>query len=77
MDGIKAASLDVMPPADSGQRPANSAFHHPDTENFARKAQQDGVLVWGDNDRIRASAHLFTTEGDVDRFQDRLPHYLA
>jgi len=77
VDGMKAAGLDVMTPDDSGQRAANAAFHHPDTEKFVRKAQKDGVLVWGDNDRIRASAHLFTTEADVDRFLDRLPHYLA
>jgi selenocysteine lyase/cysteine desulfurase len=77
VDGMTAAGLNVMTPADPRQRAANAAFHYPDTESFVRKAQQDGVLVWGDNDRIRVSAHLFTTEADVDRFLDRLPNYLV
>jgi selenocysteine lyase/cysteine desulfurase len=42
-----------------------------------RKAEEDGILIWGDNGRIRASAHLFTTSEDIEVFLDRLPEYLA
>jgi selenocysteine lyase/cysteine desulfurase len=45
--------------------------------SFLRKADADGILVWGDNGRIRVSAHLFTTREDIELFLERLPGYLA
>lgn len=76
VDGFEATGLDLMTPRAPEARAANVAFHHPDTERFVHAAKQDGIHVWGDNDRIRASAHLFTTPADIERFLERLPHYL-
>jgi selenocysteine lyase/cysteine desulfurase len=69
--------LEVMTPAEPESRAGNAAFVRSDTGSFIRKAGEDGILVWGDNGRIRASAHLFTTREDIERFLDRLPGYLA
>lgn len=76
VDGFDAAGLDLMTPRAPAARAANVAFRHPDTERFVQEANRDGIHVWGDNERIRASAHLFTTPEDIDRFLERLPHYL-
>ena len=76
VEAMLAAGLEVMTPADPTQRAANAAFKWRDTSNFLDRAARDGVLVWGDNGRIRASAHLFTTEADIDRFSDGLPDYI-
>jgi selenocysteine lyase/cysteine desulfurase len=69
--------LEVMTPAEPESRAGNAAFARSDTRSFMRKASADGILVWGDNGRIRASAHLFTTREDIEFFLDRLPGYLA
>jgi len=77
VDGMAALGLDVMTPAEPDRRAGNAAFVHAGTEAIMRRAAADGVLVWGDNGRIRASAHLFTTAEDVAVVLDRLPAWLA
>ena len=75
--GMTKLGLEVMTPAAPESRAGNAAFARSDTSSFIRKASADGILVWGDNGRIRASAHLFTTPDDIEYFLDRLPGYLA
>ena len=75
--GMSDLGLDVMTPAGALNHAANAAFHWPDPEPVVARAAAEGILIWGDNDRIRASAHLFTTETDVERFLERLPALLA
>ena len=75
--GMTKLGLEVMTPAAPESRAGNAAFARSDTSSFLRKASADGILVWGDNGRIRASAHLFTTREDIEYFLDRLPGYLA
>ena len=75
--GMTALGLEVMTPTAPESRAGNAAFVRSDTRSFIRKADADGILVWGDNGRIRASAHLFTTREDIEHFLERLPGYLA
>jgi selenocysteine lyase/cysteine desulfurase len=77
VEGMAALGLDVMTPTDPASRAGNAAFARLDTGSFIQKAKQDGILIWGDNGRIRASAHLFTTREDIEFFLARLPGYLA
>jgi selenocysteine lyase/cysteine desulfurase len=77
LDGMAALGLEVMTPAEPARRGASAAFADPDADAIMRRAAADDVLVWGDNGRIRASAHLFTTDEDVAVFLDRLPAYLG
>ncbi|MHA1528695.1 MAG: aminotransferase class V-fold PLP-dependent enzyme [Alphaproteobacteria bacterium] len=74
--GMTTLGLEVMTPAAPESRAGNAAFVRSDTRSFIRKASADGILVWGDNGRIRASVHLFTTREDIELFLDRLPGYL-
>lgn len=74
--GMAGLGLEVMTPAGAGNHAGNAAFVHSDPEGLTAKAAAEGILVWGDNGRIRASAHLFTTEGDVERFLEALPSFL-
>ena len=73
---MAAAGCDVMTPNVPGEQAGNAAFVCRNTQDFVKKAAADGILVWGDNNRIRASAHLFTTRADVDYFLERMPGYL-
>jgi len=77
VEGMTTLGLEVMTPAEPESRAGNAAFARSDTRSFMDKASADGILVWGDNGRIRASAHLFTTREDIEFFLDRLPGYLA
>jgi selenocysteine lyase/cysteine desulfurase len=76
VEGMTALGLDVMTPAGPDGRAGNAAFAHADVAGFMRRATADGVLVWGDNRRIRASAHLFVSDADINAFLDGLPGYL-
>ena len=74
--GMTANGCEVMTPDAPGEQAGNAAFVCMETGAFVKKAEADGIYVWGDNNRIRASAHVFTTEADVDFFLERLPDYL-
>jgi len=75
--GMTALGLYVMTPAEPARRAASAAFADAETDVIMRRAAQDGTLIWGDNGRIRASTHVFTTDEDVATFLDRLPAYLG
>jgi selenocysteine lyase/cysteine desulfurase len=77
VEGMTALGLEVLTPRNIAERAGNAAFARSDTRSVIRKARDDGILIWGDNGRIRASAHLFTTRDDVEFFLDRLPGYLT
>jgi selenocysteine lyase/cysteine desulfurase len=77
IDGMTALGLDVMTPTDPNQRAGNAAFVRLNPQSVVQAAEKDSILLWGDNGRIRASAHLFTTGEDIEVFLDRLPEYLA
>jgi selenocysteine lyase/cysteine desulfurase len=75
-EGMAALGLEVMTPAEAPRRAGNAAFVHGDPGAVVRRAAAEDILVWGDNGRVRASAHLFVTGQDVERFLDRLPALL-
>lgn len=75
--GMTDLDLDVMTPAGPENHAANAAFHWPDPKPVVERAAAEDILIWGDNNRIRTSAHLFATADDVERFLDRLPVLLA
>ena len=77
IEGMTALGLEVMTPTEPDARAGNAAFVRLDTQPVVRAAEKDGIFIWGDNGRIRASAHLFTTGEDIEIFLDRLPSYLA
>lgn len=77
VEGMRALGLDVMTPAEPARRAANAAFAHPDSTGIMQRAAREDILLWADNDRVRASAHLFTRPDDVERTLDRLPAFLG
>ncbi len=77
VSGMIELGLDVMTPAEPRRRAASAAFAWAHPGAVVDAAAREGILVWGDNGRIRASAHLFTTGAQVDRFLARLPVFLG
>jgi selenocysteine lyase/cysteine desulfurase len=76
VDGLTAMGLEVMTPAEPENRAGNAAFVRLNPQSVVLAAEKDGLYLWGDNGRIRASAHLFTTDDDIPTFLDRLAGYL-
>ncbi len=76
VEGLDALGLDVMTPPEPARRAGNAAFAHAGAGEIMRRAAAEGFLVWADNGRVRASAHLFTSDDDVARFLERLPEFL-
>lgn len=76
VEGMLALGLDVMTPIEATARAANAAFVHAAPEQVVAAAERENILIWGDQGRVRASAHLFTTEEDVETFLERLPHWI-
>jgi cysteine desulfurase/selenocysteine lyase len=75
--GMEANDLEIMTPSAPGEQAGNAAFVCEDPRAFVTKAEADRIYVWGDDSRIRLSAHLFTAQEDVDIFLENLPRYLG
>ncbi|WP_340116533.1 aminotransferase class V-fold PLP-dependent enzyme [Pelagibius sp. 7325] len=74
--GVGALGLEVMTPAGPENHAGNVCFRCADPEAVMRRAAEEAILVWSDNGRVRISVHLFTTQGDVEIFLERLPRFL-
>ena len=74
--GLKKHNLEIITPNASLDLAGNAAFVCSDPASVVNKAEADNILIWGDNGRIRISAHIFTTSADIEYFLDRLPTYL-
>lgn len=75
-ESLHARGLEVMTPLEAGRRAGNAAFVHAAPETVVAAAEKENILIWGDQGRVRVSAHLFTSEEDVETFLKRLPDLL-
>lgn len=75
--GLTALGLEVMTPAGPQRHAGNVCFRCADPETVMRRAVEEAILVWADNERVRVSAHLFTTGEDIETFLQRLPRFLS
>ncbi len=73
--GLKDLGCDILTPADPHQRGPNISFHEPDPRALVDAAARDGILLWGEAGRVRASLHGFVSETDVLRFLDWLQNH--
>jgi len=74
--GLRAMDLDILTPADPDQRGPNVSFHDRDPRALVDAAARDGILLWGEAGRVRASMHGFVDEADVVRCLDWLGGHL-
>ena len=75
--GLSDLGVEVMTPADAENHAGNVCFRCRDPEAVMRRAAEEGILIWADNGRVRLSAHLFTTQADIETFLSRLPALLG
>ncbi len=48
------------------------AFAHPKAREVGAALEEQGVIVWSGDGRVRCSLHLYNDAADVDRYIDRL-----
>ena len=73
---LSELGLSLLTPAADRQRGPNVAFAHPAAYDLAKLAAAEGILLWGNAGRLRASIHLFVEDLDVERYLDWLPEGL-
>ncbi|MEO1018110.1 MAG: aminotransferase class V-fold PLP-dependent enzyme [Pseudomonadota bacterium] len=69
---LLARGLEIMTPPEPSERGGSISFAWPDTKGLMAAARAQDLLVWGDQGRIRISAHLFTSDADVAQLLERL-----
>jgi cysteine desulfurase/selenocysteine lyase len=67
-EGLRGLDLEMITPAAAAERAANVAFASAADRDIRIRAANDGIHVWDGNGRVRASAHLFNSEQDVERY---------
>lgn len=65
-DGLTEAGCDVITSRTEIDRGPNVSFLHSNPERFVQEAAQQGILLWGDAGRVRASVHAFVGEDDLE-----------
>ena len=73
---LSELGLSLLTPAADRQRGPNVAFAHPAAYDLAKLAAAEGIMLWGNAGRLRASIHLFVEDLDVERYLDWLPEGL-
>lgn len=76
VNGLSQLGLEVMSPADRNRRGASVTFAHPDAATIGSALAERDVHVWAGDGRVRASAHLFNDEGDIECYLSVLEEVL-
>jgi selenocysteine lyase/cysteine desulfurase len=66
--GISALGCEILTPQGAEYASGIVSFAHTAAEQIAAALEQEGVIVWGGDGRVRASVHLYNDEADVKRF---------
>jgi len=67
-DEMTRLGLDVLTPDDPAQRATSVSFALDDPAGVAQAAREAGISLWSGNGRLRATAHLFNTDRDIERY---------
>jgi cysteine desulfurase/selenocysteine lyase len=74
-NGLAKLGYEVITPLTSTDRGPNVCFAFPQPRRFVDEAAREGILLWGGDGRVRASAAAFVEFNDVDRFLDFAARY--
>ncbi len=75
--GISGLGFNLLTPEDPALASGIVAFSHPKPEEFGTALEQEGVITWCGDGRVRASAHLYNDESDIDRYLATLGSLVA
>ncbi|WP_164821677.1 aminotransferase class V-fold PLP-dependent enzyme [Paenibacillus koleovorans] len=72
IERLTHAGYEVMTPIEPEQRAGNVCIVHPEGEQEANRLRKENVLLWGGDNRLRASVHLFNNSSDIERLMELL-----
>jgi cysteine desulfurase/selenocysteine lyase len=72
IEELERCGYEVMTPAEPDRRAGNISVVHPDGEAVAESLNRQGIYVWGGDNRVRASVHLFNDQQDVECFAEAM-----
>jgi cysteine desulfurase / selenocysteine lyase len=66
-EGVRQLGVELLTPPDAEYASGIVSFRHPECEQIGALLEEDGVIVWSGDGRVRASVHLYNDMEDVDR----------
>jgi len=67
-EGLAELGLELLTPSGAGLASGIVAFVHPRAAEIGAQLEQNGVIVWAGDGRVRASVHLYNDMSDVARY---------
>jgi cysteine desulfurase / selenocysteine lyase len=65
--GFERLGCDMLTPSGSNRASGIVAFSHPQSDVIGSALEQEGIILWGGDGRVRTSVHLYNDMEDVDR----------
>lgn len=75
-NALNARGLHLLTPAAPELISGIVSFEHPQAEAAGKALQQEGVIIWAGDGRVRASLHFYNDEQDVSMYLARLDQFL-
>lgn len=72
IERLEHAGYELMTPREPTQRAGNISIVHPEGEQAADRLRERQIYVWGGDNRLRVSIHLFNDTADLDRLMEAL-----
>lgn len=66
--GVADLGFEMLTPPEQEYASGIVAFSHPQFEKIGSALENEGVIVWNGDGRVRASVHLYNDAADIDRF---------
>ncbi|HZT32662.1 MAG TPA: aminotransferase class V-fold PLP-dependent enzyme [Bryobacteraceae bacterium] len=75
-EGLAETGLPLLTPPDPQYASGIVSFAHPDAPAIGAALEEEGVIVWAGDGRVRASVHLYNDAADIDRLLGALRRIL-
>jgi selenocysteine lyase/cysteine desulfurase len=75
-EGLAGLGLDLLTPASPEFASGIVSFAHQNAQELGALLEQNGVIVWADDGRVRSSVHLYNDAMDVKRYLEVLKRVL-
>jgi selenocysteine lyase/cysteine desulfurase len=76
-DGLVETGVPLLTPPAAEYASGIVSFAHDDPRSVGEALEQEGVIVWAGDGRVRASVHLYNDDSDVDRLLGSLRTVLS
>jgi selenocysteine lyase/cysteine desulfurase len=74
---LGALGLSLLTPGEEAFTSGIVSFEHPAGDRVAAQLEENGIVVWGGDGRVRASLHYYNNADDVDQYVTILKKILS